>query len=164
MMLKMMVMDVMSICFHTVFCHLFLCVIIFESPVAFGAVSSCKSSGPSFSRCECAASALFSGCQGVDLARKIVASISLAQAQFFSFISHLSPSSPFSPCPALAVFICFVEKCCGNFGRRFLRPGIVLGLLFRMVGVSLHPRGGKVTGGSRTAFPAPRQSEGVVLR
>ena len=151
-------------CFHTVSVCFFHCVIIFGLPVAFGAVSFCKSSGSSFSRCKCAASAFSSGYKGVDLARKFSASISLAQAQFFSFFFHLLPSSPFLPCPSLAVFICFVEKGCGNFGRRFLRPGKVMGLLLRMIGVSLLPGGGKRTGGKRTAFPAPRQGEGVVLQ
>ena len=164
MMLKMMLMDVMSINFQAVFYHLFLCVIIFGSPIAFGAVSSCKLSGPSFSLCKCAASAFFSGYQGVDFARKIFASISLAQAQFYSFFFVFLSLSPLLPFPSLAVFICLVEKCCGNFGRRFLRPGEVWGLRWCMVGVSLLPGGGKMTGGNRAAFPAPRQAEGVVLR
>ena len=163
-MLTMMVMDVMSICFHAVFHRLFLCVIIFGLPVAFGAVCSCKSPGPSFSRCKCVASAVFSGCQGVDLARFFFTSITLAQAQFSSLFFPFSPLFPLLPFSSLAVFICIVEKCCGKFGRRFLRPGSVWGLLWWLVGVSLHQGGGEMTGGSRAALPAPRQSEGVVLQ
>ena len=152
-------------CFYIVLDGLFLCVVLFGSPVAFGAVSSSKSSGPSFSCCKSAASAFFSGCNDVDLARKFLASISLAQAQFCRFFPCFLPLFPLLPFPSLAVFICFVEKCCGKLGRRFLRPGSIGGLLWQLVGViSLRPGGGKMTGGCRTAFPAPRQSEGVVLQ
>ena len=155
-------------CFDTVFdgdlIELFLCIIPFCLFNAFGVVSSSKSSGPSFSCCKSAASAFFSGCNDVDLARKFLASISLAQAQFFGAISMSLSLSLLLPFPSLAVFVCLVEKCCGKFGRRFLRPGKVWGLVLREVGVSLFPGGGKVTGRRRAAFPAPRQGVGVVLR
>ena len=151
-------------CFYIVLDGLFLCVVLSGLLVAFGAVSSSKSSGPSFSCCKSAASAFFSGCNDVDLARKFLASISLAQAQFSSAIFMLLSLFLFLPFPSLAVFVCLVEKCCGEIGRRFLRPGKVWGLVLREVGVSLFPGGGKVTGRRRAAFPAPRQGVGVVLR
>ena len=169
--MRMLMSDVMNTFFkphraysHIVFVCLFLCVVLFGLPVAFGAVSSRKSSGPSFSCCKCAASAFFSGYNDVDLARNLFASISLAQAQFYSFFFVFLSLSLLLPFPSFAVFICLVEKCCGKFGRRFLRPGKVWGLVLCEVCVSLLPGGGKMTGWSRAAFPAPRQSVGVVLR
>jgi len=155
-------------CFHSVydavFDDLFLCVVLLGLLNAFGAVSSGKSSGPSFSCCKCAASVLFSGCNDAHLVKKFFASISLAQAQFCSFFFVFLSLSLLLPFPSLAVFVCLVEKCCGKFGRRFLRPGRVWGLVLCRVCVSLLPGGGKKTGWSRTAFPAPRQGVGVVLR
>ena len=152
------------IVFDTVIDDLFLCVVPLGLLNAFGAVSSGKSSGPSFSCCKCAASVLFNGCNDAHLVKKIFASISLAQAQFFGAISMFLSLSLLLPFPSLAVFVCLVEKCCGKFGRRFLRTGEVWGLMWCGVGVSLIPGGGKMTGGNRAAFPAPRQAEGVVLR
>ena len=78
-------------CFYIVLDGLFLCVILFGSSDAFGAVSSSKSSGPSFSCCKSAASAFFSGYNGVDFARKLFASISLAWAQFYRFCTSAVP-------------------------------------------------------------------------
>ena len=137
-------------CFDSVFIgdsvELFLCVIPCCLLNAFGAVSSGKSSGPSFSCRKFAASFFFSGCNDAHFARKISASISLAQAQFFAIFSV--SLSLFNPLRLLffAVFICLVEKCCGNFGRRFLRPGKVWGLVLLDVRLSLVPEGGQRTG------------------
>jgi len=167
--------DVMSMffgphrtCFHSVFDavfdDLFLCVVLLGLLNAFGAVSSGKSSGPSFSCCKCAASVLFSGCSDAHLVQNLFASISLAQAQFCSFFFVFLSLSLLLPFPSLAVFVCLVEKCGGKFGRRFLRPGRVWGLVLRGACVSLLPGGGKKTEWNRAAFPAPRQSEGVVLQ
>jgi hypothetical protein len=71
-------------CFDTVFdddsMELFLCVITFCHFVAFGALSSGKSEGPSFSGRKFATSLFFSGCKDAHVARNFLASISLAQA------------------------------------------------------------------------------------